>query len=50
MYREKYGIDNMRQKFLTDEFLAQLEACKDDASRRLLLGKSIKEKKNVQKR
>jgi hypothetical protein len=45
MYARRFGIqeEKIHKIFLSSEFLDQLDACKDDASRRLLLGISEKE-------
>ena len=43
-YAEKYNLRQMRSKlvfrFLTPRFLDQLDACKSEAARRILLGVS----------
>lgn len=45
MYARRFGIQEERihKIFLSSDFLDQLDGCKDDASRRLLLGISKKQ-------
>lgn len=37
-YREKYKLSRRQALYLTPRFLKQLEACEDEATRRILLG------------